>query len=159
MCQNFTCEVVGQRRKLKAILKNCSSKNKCHFIYTLHYTVLLYSVSICLFIFVVFQAVWDEEVCALPGDNHLFGAGDEGPRPRLPRALLFLRRVQLTLDQRRPFRHEGRSGSVQVTFRNAHDGTDAAGDVSTRDAPLSAAVPQSRVPPPDTSSHPRRVCR
>jgi hypothetical protein len=24
-------EVVGQRRKLKAIQKNCSSKNKCHF--------------------------------------------------------------------------------------------------------------------------------
>jgi hypothetical protein len=33
MCRNFTYEVVGQRRKLKAILKNCSSKNKCHFIF------------------------------------------------------------------------------------------------------------------------------
>jgi hypothetical protein len=28
MCRNFTYEVVGQRRKLKAIKKNCSSKNK-----------------------------------------------------------------------------------------------------------------------------------
>jgi hypothetical protein len=27
MCRNFTYEVVEQRRKLKAILKNCSSKN------------------------------------------------------------------------------------------------------------------------------------
>jgi hypothetical protein len=27
MCRNFTYEVVGQRRKLKAIKKNCSSKN------------------------------------------------------------------------------------------------------------------------------------
>jgi hypothetical protein len=36
MCRNFTYEVVGQRRKLKAILKNCSSKNKCDlFIYFL----------------------------------------------------------------------------------------------------------------------------
>jgi hypothetical protein len=33
MCRNFTYEVVGQRRKLKAIKKNCSSKNKCHFIF------------------------------------------------------------------------------------------------------------------------------
>jgi hypothetical protein len=32
MCRNFTYEVVGQRRKLKAIKKNCSSKNKCHFL-------------------------------------------------------------------------------------------------------------------------------
>jgi hypothetical protein len=31
MCRNFTYEVVGQRRKLKA--KNCSSKNKCQFIF------------------------------------------------------------------------------------------------------------------------------
>jgi hypothetical protein len=29
MCRNFTYEVVGQRKKLKAIKKNCSSKNKC----------------------------------------------------------------------------------------------------------------------------------
>jgi hypothetical protein len=28
MCRNFTYEVVGQRRKLKAIKKKCSSKNK-----------------------------------------------------------------------------------------------------------------------------------
>jgi hypothetical protein len=33
MCQNFTYEVVGQRRKLKAIKKNCTSKIKCHFIF------------------------------------------------------------------------------------------------------------------------------
>jgi hypothetical protein len=33
MCRNFTYEVVGQRRKLKAIKKNCSLKNKCHFIF------------------------------------------------------------------------------------------------------------------------------
>jgi hypothetical protein len=33
MCQNFTYEVVGQRRRLKAFLKNRSSKNKCHFIF------------------------------------------------------------------------------------------------------------------------------
>jgi hypothetical protein len=33
MCPKFTYEVVGQRRKLKAIKKNCSSKNKCHFIF------------------------------------------------------------------------------------------------------------------------------
>jgi RecA/RadA recombinase len=33
MCRNFTYEVVGQRRKLKVIKKNCSSKNKCHFIF------------------------------------------------------------------------------------------------------------------------------
>jgi hypothetical protein len=30
---NFTYEVVGQRRRLKAIKKNCSSINKCHFIF------------------------------------------------------------------------------------------------------------------------------
>jgi hypothetical protein len=33
MCRNFTYGVVGQRRKLKTIKKNCSSKNKCHFIF------------------------------------------------------------------------------------------------------------------------------
>jgi hypothetical protein len=34
MCRTFTYEVVGQRRKLiKAIKKNCSSKNKWHFIF------------------------------------------------------------------------------------------------------------------------------
>jgi hypothetical protein len=33
MCRNFTYEVVGQRRKLKAIKQNCSAKNKCHFIF------------------------------------------------------------------------------------------------------------------------------
>jgi hypothetical protein len=33
MCRNVTYEVVGQRRKLKAIKKNCSSKNKCRFIF------------------------------------------------------------------------------------------------------------------------------
>jgi hypothetical protein len=32
MCRNFTYEVVGRRRKLKAIKKICSSKNKCYFI-------------------------------------------------------------------------------------------------------------------------------
>jgi hypothetical protein len=33
MCRNFIYEVVGQRKRLKAIKKNCSSKNKCHFIF------------------------------------------------------------------------------------------------------------------------------
>jgi hypothetical protein len=33
MCRNFTQEVVKQRRTLKAIKKNCSSKIKCHFKY------------------------------------------------------------------------------------------------------------------------------
>jgi hypothetical protein len=33
MWQNFTYEVVGQRRRLKAINKNCTSKIKCHFIF------------------------------------------------------------------------------------------------------------------------------
>jgi hypothetical protein len=33
MWGNFTYEVVGQRRRLKAIKKKCSSKNKCHFIF------------------------------------------------------------------------------------------------------------------------------
>jgi hypothetical protein len=30
---NFTNEVVGQPRRLKAIKKNCTSKIKCHFIF------------------------------------------------------------------------------------------------------------------------------
>jgi hypothetical protein len=33
MCPNFTYEVVGQRRRLKAIKKYCTSKIKCHFIF------------------------------------------------------------------------------------------------------------------------------
>jgi hypothetical protein len=33
MCRNFTYEVEEQRKRLTAILKNCSSKNKCHFIF------------------------------------------------------------------------------------------------------------------------------
>jgi hypothetical protein len=32
MCRNFTYEVVGQRRRLKAIKKS-TSKIKCHFIF------------------------------------------------------------------------------------------------------------------------------
>jgi hypothetical protein len=32
MCRNFTYEVVGQRRRLKATIKNRTSKNKCQFI-------------------------------------------------------------------------------------------------------------------------------
>jgi hypothetical protein len=33
MYRNFTYEVVGQRRRLKAIKKNYTSKNKYHFIF------------------------------------------------------------------------------------------------------------------------------
>jgi hypothetical protein len=33
MCRNFTYEVVGQRRRLKATIKNRTSKNKCQFIF------------------------------------------------------------------------------------------------------------------------------
>jgi hypothetical protein len=32
MCRNSTYEAVGQRRRLKAIKKNCTSKMKCHFV-------------------------------------------------------------------------------------------------------------------------------
>jgi hypothetical protein len=33
MWRNFTYEVVGQRRRLKAIKINCSSKIKCHILF------------------------------------------------------------------------------------------------------------------------------
>jgi hypothetical protein len=33
MCRNFTYQVVGQRRRLKATIKNCTSKIKCQFIF------------------------------------------------------------------------------------------------------------------------------
>jgi hypothetical protein len=33
MCQNFTYEVVEQRRRLKATIKNCNSKIKCQYIF------------------------------------------------------------------------------------------------------------------------------
>jgi hypothetical protein len=33
ICRNFTYEVVGQRRRLKAVKKNFTSKIKCQFIF------------------------------------------------------------------------------------------------------------------------------
>jgi hypothetical protein len=33
ICRNFTYEVVGQRRRLKAVKKKCTSKIKCQFIF------------------------------------------------------------------------------------------------------------------------------
>jgi hypothetical protein len=33
MCRSFTYEIVGQRRRLKAVKKNFTSKIKCQFIF------------------------------------------------------------------------------------------------------------------------------
>jgi hypothetical protein len=54
MCRNFTYEVVGQRRRLKEILKNCSSKNKYHFIF---YIILFFDKKFFKYVFRVLHEV------------------------------------------------------------------------------------------------------
>lgn len=62
------------------------------------------------------QIVRYETVREVPSHHPLLGAGDEGARARLPRAVFLLRRLPLTPNQRRPLRHEGRRRPLQATL-------------------------------------------
>lgn len=106
-----------------------------------------------------FQIIRNETVRPMPGHHPLLGAGDEGARASLPRALLLVRGVQLAPDQGRPLRPEGRRGPVPAPLRDAHGGTGAVRYVHARPPPLPAAVPQPGVPPSRVGAAPRRRSR